>query len=331
MIDHDQLFKELLTSFLLEFLELFAPELAREIEGGSLRFLPPETFPDLLRRGKHIPDVVARVRLRGRKAEILVHAESQAQRRTGFSERMYRYTTALWLRHRLPVYPIAILSFERPLKRQPDAFELNLPGLCVVRFGYRVVQVNRLSWRSFLRQRNPVAAALMARMAMGPGDRPLVKAACLRKLAGLRLNPGQEHLVSGFVDTYLRLEGKEQTMFEKQVEAFGPRTRAKVMEIVTSWMEEGMAKGLEKGRQEGLVRGRDEGRQEGRQEGLEKGQEQGTLGVVLAQLGRRVGHLPAAVEEQVRGLGLEGLQALAVALLDFGSVRDLKRWLASRG
>lgn len=182
--------------------------------------------------------------------------------------------------------------------------------------------LNRLSWRSFLRQANPVAAALMARMAMGPGERPLVKAACLRKLAGLRLNPGQVHLLSGFVDTYLRLEGKEQTMFEKQVEAFGPRTRVKVMEIVTSWMEEGIAKGLEKGRQEGLAKGRDEGLAKGRDAMAQ---------AVVAQLGRRVGHLPMAVEKKVRGLGLEGLQALAVALLDFGSVRDLKRWLASRG
>lgn len=32
MIDHDRLFKELLTTFLLEFIELFLPELAASLE-----------------------------------------------------------------------------------------------------------------------------------------------------------------------------------------------------------------------------------------------------------------------------------------------------------
>jgi hypothetical protein len=36
-------------------------------------------------------------------------------------------------------------------------------------------------------------------------DRPRVKLECLRLLATLRLNPARMRLISGFVDTYLRL------------------------------------------------------------------------------------------------------------------------------
>jgi hypothetical protein len=47
-ISHDQNFKELISTFFLEFLELFVPELAALVEPDSLRFLQQEYFTDLL-------------------------------------------------------------------------------------------------------------------------------------------------------------------------------------------------------------------------------------------------------------------------------------------
>ena len=38
-MDHDRLFKELLTTFLLDFLEVFCPELAEYLDPDSLEFL----------------------------------------------------------------------------------------------------------------------------------------------------------------------------------------------------------------------------------------------------------------------------------------------------
>ena len=49
MVDHDRLFKQLLSTFFLEFLELFAPELARDIEPGAVEFLEKEPSPTLWR------------------------------------------------------------------------------------------------------------------------------------------------------------------------------------------------------------------------------------------------------------------------------------------
>lgn len=46
-LDHDQLFKKLIKTFFVEFLELFAPELASYIDPSSLEFLPQEYFTDL--------------------------------------------------------------------------------------------------------------------------------------------------------------------------------------------------------------------------------------------------------------------------------------------
>ena len=47
------------------------------------------------------------------------------------------------------------------------------------------MQLNRLDWRAYLRQPNPMAAALMAKMRIEPQDRPKVKVECLRLLATL--------------------------------------------------------------------------------------------------------------------------------------------------
>ena len=47
MIDHDRLFKELLTTFFVEFLELFFPEVAAYLEPDSLEFLDKEVFTDV--------------------------------------------------------------------------------------------------------------------------------------------------------------------------------------------------------------------------------------------------------------------------------------------
>src|SRR4028118_546288 len=79
---------------------------------------------------------------------------------------------------------------------------------------YVAIQLNRLNWRDFLSSQNPVAAALMAKMKIQPEDRPKVKAECLRLLATLRLNSAKMQLISGFVDTYLRLNEAEEVAFE---------------------------------------------------------------------------------------------------------------------
>ena len=47
MIDHDRLFKELLSTFFIEFLDLFLPQVVSKIDRDSIRFLPQEVFTDV--------------------------------------------------------------------------------------------------------------------------------------------------------------------------------------------------------------------------------------------------------------------------------------------
>jgi predicted transposase YdaD len=224
---------------------------------------------------------------------------------------MFRYFARLHEKYDLPVYPIAVLSYGEPKRAEPDTYGIAFPDLDVLSFRFRVLQLNQLDWHGFVDRTNPIAAALMAKMRMEPTDRARVKLACLRMLAKLQLDPARRELISGFVDSYLRLTIEEKSEFEAELAVIEPREKEDVMEIVTSWMEEGLEKGLEKGREEG------------REEGLQKGQRV----LVLRQLRKRLGALNERAEARIEALSTERLEELGEALLDFSSPDDLAVWL----
>ena len=306
MVDHDRLFKELLTTFFVEFLELFLPELAAELDRESVVFLDKEVFTDVTSGQRHQVDLLARARLRGQDSCFLVHVENQAQVQPDFAKRMFRYFGRIHEKHDLAIYPIALFSHDAQ-RPEPGSYEVRISEWPVVRFEFRVIQLKQLNWRAFVRQANPVAAALMARMGMGEEERARVKLESLRLLTTLRLDRARQRLISGFIDTYLQLNEEEALQFAGQTDTVLTRDeKERVMELTTSWKEEG----------------RQEGRREGRQEGEAK--------VVLQQLRLRCGELAPEARARVSALPLEGLESLAEALLDFRSAADLECWLQSR-
>ncbi len=145
----------------------------------------------------------------------------------------------------------------------------------------------------------------MAKMAFAVSERPKVKAECLRLLATLKLDPARMRLISGFVDTYLRLNAKEETLFRKEIGAMGASEKETIMEIVTSWMEEGIEKGMEKGRRSEAE-------------------------LIVKLLRKRLGGLPQPLEAEISALPLSSLEDLGEALLDFTSPGDLGTWLQAK-
>lgn len=304
MIDHDRLFKELISTFFLEFLDLFFPEMRAYIEPGSATFLDKEVFTDVTVGDRYATDLLVQVQFRGSPSFFLVHIENQASAQSDFAERMFRYFARLHEKYRRPVYPIVLFSYDRPRTPAPSQYTVEFPDFSVLSFNYRVIQLNRLNWRDYLIQPNPVASALMAKMQIALADRPKVKAECLRLLVTLKLNPAKMQLISGFVDTYLKLSQEETIAFNSELGRIEPLEQEQVMQIVTSWMEEGLAQGLEQGR---------------RQE---------CLSLVQRQLVRRVG--PLADADRIEALSRLQLEALGEALLDFAGPRDLDAWLTEQ-
>jgi len=306
MVDHDRLFKELLRTFFIEFIDLFFPEVGAGLDRQSLIFLDKEVFTDVTSGERREVDLVVRARFREQDSFFLIHVENQASAKAGFHKRMFRYFARLDELHDLPIYPIAVLSFDEPLRAEPNNYRVEFPGFMVMDFHFRVIQLNRLNWRDFLRQPNPVASALMSKMKMTPAERPRVKLECLRLLATLRLDPARMQMISGFVDTYLRLNAEEQTMFQEELARIRPTEREQVVQIVTSWMEEGI------------------------EQGLQQGAKNEALALVMRLVNRRLGTIPTEVQQQIDRLSVSELEDLVEAFFDFSAPSDLTDWLSSR-
>ena len=107
------------------------------------------------------------------------------------------------------------------MRKEPSSYQVEFPDFKVLDFNFATIQLNRLNWRDFVKQRNPVAAALMAKMKIAPEDRPKVKLECLRLLARLQMDPARNDLISGFVDTYLRLNKTEEAAFKAELDKIG--------------------------------------------------------------------------------------------------------------
>jgi hypothetical protein len=333
-MDHDRLFKELLSEFFFEFLDLFFPTLAARVDRSHAPvFLDKESFGEPQVDSRREMDLVARLQLRDEgEACFLVHLEHEGQDKGDLPARMFRYFSRLWDRHQLPIYPIALLSFAGR-KVQPQGFSLHFHDLPALDFRYRTVQLNQLDWRAFVNQPNPVASALMARMKVHKSDRPRVKVQCLRLLATLRLEPAKSRLISRFVDAYLRLNDQEMRIFDLSLESLPVDERKTVMSYTTSWEEQGIKRGLEMG----LQRGREEGLEQGQKMGLERGLEQGRLvgreegreqglrsGLQVAVL-RLFGERAQRLLERLKDCDLPQLEQLQEQLAAGADLDDLER------
>jgi predicted transposase YdaD len=314
-MDHDQLFKLLLITFFKAFVQGFLPDLAPYLDLTSVEFLDKEIFTDLASSQRHVVDLIVKVRFRnGNRAFFLIHIENQAWPSKDFPRRMFRYFARLYEKHGLPVYPVAIFSYDRPLRAEPNFHRLDFPDLQVLDFRFRTIQLNRLNWRDFLRKPNPVAAALMTRMHIAEKDRPRVKFECMRMLAKLKLDPARSTLIGAFMTNYLTLTSRQTAVYNRMVETVAPEERKVVMQLTNEWIEQGI--------KQGITKGREEGRQEGLQEGARA--------LILHLLRKRLGRLPAKLARQVEGLDDDAVLALRDAFLDFTTPADAQRWLAER-
>ncbi|MFM6310307.1 MAG: DUF4351 domain-containing protein, partial [Dolichospermum sp.] len=99
----------------------------------------------------------------------------------------------------------------------------------------------------------------------------------------------------GFIDTYLRLNKIEEQRFKAEIGSLIPAEKEEVMQIVTSWMEQG----IEKGRQEAITKEKD---------------------LIVRQIKRKVGNINIELENRVKSLNIEVIEVLAEAIFDLDTV-----------
>ena len=232
---------------------------------------------------------------------FLIHVENQATAQADFPERMFHYFALLTRKYHLPVYPVVIFSYDAPQRLEPDRYTVAFPDLAVLNFRYRVIQLNRLPWRRFVKQANPMASALMAKMKFSPAERPRVKMACLRLLGTLQLDPARTALIGAFIDRYLQLTA-EMKVYERKVARLAPSERETTMSMISSWEQNGINQGLRQGKE----------------------------GLVSQLIRRRFGSVTANMTKRLDALSMDQLDELGVALLDFATPADLEEWFTRR-
>ncbi len=308
--DHDALFKQLLMTFFVEFVIAFLPDVAAQIDFDTIAFQPQELLADLVGGDKSVVDLLVKVKLRGEDAFLLIHVENQSRKEADFAFRMFRYAALLHIKYRLPVYSVAILSYDAPVLPEPNRYMMRVFGKNRLQGEFTVIQLNRLSWRKFIKTPNPAAAALMTKMNIAPKDRLQVTREIVRMIATLKLDPARTHLIANFMDAYLRLTAEEMKQYERKYDAETTETEKKTMELLPHTRYAGKMEGLLEGRMEGLQTGKEE--------------------LLILQIRRRFDFMSPQIKARIDKLSAEELNALGVALFDFTSPADLEDWLARR-
>lgn len=306
-MDHDRLFKQLLQTFFKEFLSLFLPDVLEYIEPGSIEFLDKEIFTDIAGGDRHEVDLLVKCRFRGQDTYLLILAEAQSYAQPDFAARVFFYVARLMERHRLPVYPIALLTYDSPERPEPDEYVVAFPDMEMLRFRFRAIQLNRLNWRDFVPNVNPVAVALMTRMKIADDERPRVKFECLQIIARLKLDKARQALIGNFMDAYLQLNREEFKVYYGMIQAIQPPEREVVMQIVNEFQALGEEIGEARGERRSLE------------------------GVVFNQIVHHLGQPPADLADRIRQLPSEKLRDLSLSLFDFQSLADVESWIAAHG
>lgn len=288
-VGHDQLFKDFLRAFLREFLELFYPDVAQLLDFSTVRFFDKELFTDFPEGSLREADLVAEVRTTAGEPELLlIHLEVQTERERGFEARMFQYYALLWLRYRLPIFPVVVYLMARAGGLTEQEYRATLWGREVLRFCYQSVALPDLDAGEYVASGNPVAAALAALMERGKTLEGLtLRALMMQRVAQGELDPARKFLLVNLIETYFALAADEADAFSRLLarEEF-----TEVREMQVTWADKMMEKGVEKGLEKG--------RQEGRQEGLLEGRRS----ALLRLMSQKFGPLPLQVTERIQAL-----------------------------
>jgi hypothetical protein len=302
-VAHDQLFKTLLRRYFADFVRIVLPApMSRRLRLDAPRFLDRELFTDLVEGEERRLDLVAQVETAEGEAELLVvHVEVEARARKTMGRRMWRYAMQLRLRHRKPVVPIVLYLRGGPADVAAVTVEDRFEDQHLASFTYFAFGLSQSDARTYLDRPEPLAWALAALMRRREPSPARHKLACLQRIARARLDDAGRFLLVNCVETYVQLNDEAREEYERLL-ADEPNREVTIMEM--TWADTLEAKGVEKG--------------------LERGRLEGMRALLLAQIERRFGRLPAKSRKRLGSIDSpEELSTLGGRVLDARTLDDL--------
>ena len=311
-IDHDSLFKELIRVFTYEFITLFAPKLAADLDRDSFEFLDKELLQLLDQGERKEVDLLVKAKLSGQPVFFLIHFEVQSSSNNWSPVRMFQYTARLYERFGLPIYPIALLTWDSPKKETSSHFSFGFPHFNVLQFNFPTIQLNRLNWRDFMRIETLVATALMAKMNIPKEDRPYVKLEYLRMIVTLKLDRTKSALIWQFMETYLQLNQTEEQKAQTLIEIELPPENKNEMRLYNTSFHD-------KGRAEGILIGIEQGKAEG--------EFQAKLATTKHLIERKFGESVLAIyQARLEQMSLKEIDALFDVAIFFNEPNEIEGW-----
>ncbi|KIP22646.1 hypothetical protein JV16_00326 [Anoxybacillus ayderensis] len=250
-VDHDRLFKELITTFFEEFLLLFFPHVHEHIDFQHVSFLSEELFTDVTAGEKYRVGLLVETKLKGEDSLIIVHIENQSYVQPSFPERMFIYFSRLFEKYRKRMLPIAVFSYDY-LRNEPSSFTLQFPFFDVLQFRFLTVELRKQNWRDYIRHDNPIAAALLSKMGYTESERIELKKQFLRMIVRMELDEAKQRLLIGFFETYVKLSDEEEQQLRNEVNEMETKEKEKVLELIISYEKKALEKGLKEGVERGL-------------------------------------------------------------------------------
>lgn len=243
-IDHDQMFKTLIKTFFKDFVEIFLPGKAKTLDFNAVEFLESEYFTDLARGRRKRLDLIARVRTKsGNFENILIHIEFEARKGVpkAVLKRIFHYYCQLQLRHDEPIIPVVLFTDDHKWRKPvPDHYAVTYEGDTYVSFKYHRIKLKHYNWRDFLKFDNPLAYALMCKMDFDKKQSVQLKADFLRWALRAEKTPARKSLLFEFVNTYMKLEQKEEKEFERIT--IKKKTFKEVTKMITTYEKRGAIK-----------------------------------------------------------------------------------------
>ena len=311
----DQFMKELIVEFLVEVVRLFFPSLAQRLDFAQKKDLNKQLYTGSPQGAERFVDVLLEVRVKEPPPDsILLHIESQQQKRFDFPARMLAYRTLIYVREieaeRRDSFTLSELTAWQNQKQVWPFVFCNYPlekGITVERHGtglpnarltceYTCISLPMLSAQEYLKKDNVVVCALATLMNPEGFSKPELKVACYRKLIPYltNLTRRQIDIIVYAIETYLNLTDKEEQIYQQLIQEILPEVSQMIINPL-----------VERGRQEGIRQGLQRGRQQGRQQGRQTREKE----IALSMLQKGFSQSVIAEVTGLRPLKIEALKS----------------------
>lgn len=281
-----------------------------------------------------VADKLVEVRLlHGRKRQVLIHIEIQAQRDGALARRMRDYHERIRETCGLPVISLVLLADEHPHWR-PRNFHEQLAGTMTdFSFGAAKLLDHATDTKALEASHNPIAWVTLAHLQTqqarhAPDKLYAAKLHSTRLLFLHRWSSKRIIILLNVVNWMMVLPEAHQRRYVRAIFRLEKEHEMRLYNqleqmFIDNGLKKGLKQGLEQGLERGLEQGLEQGLERGLEQGLERGRKEGAVALLERQLTQRFGPLPQTASKKLAKASLAQVEAWSDALPGAQSLKQI--------